>query len=45
MGNITRKVTEISSDFLADSQGNSFYKVKCRMERNYLMLKSGQKES
>ena len=29
--------------FLTDSQGNSFYKVKCQMERNYLMLKSGQK--
>ena len=36
-------MTEISSDFLTDSQGNSFYKVKCQMERNYLMLKSGQK--
>ena len=42
-GTLPGKVTEISSDFLADSQGNSFYKVKCRMERNYLMLKSGQK--
>lgn len=42
-GTLPGKVTEISSDFLTDSQGNSFYKVKCRMERNYLMLKSGQK--
>ena len=43
MGNIPGKVTEISSDSLTDCQGNSFYKVKCQMERNYLMLKSGQK--
>ena len=42
-GTLPGKVTEISSDFLIDSQGNSFYKVKCQMERNYLMLKSGQK--
>ena len=42
-GTLPGKVTEISSDFLTDSQGNSFYKVKCRMERNYLMLKRGQK--
>ena len=42
-GTLPGKVTEISSDFLTDSQGNSFYKVKCQMERNYLMLKSGQK--
>ena len=41
-GTLPGKVTEISSDFLTDSQGNSFYKVKCQMERNYLMLKSGQ---
>ena len=42
-GTLPGKVTEISSDFLTDSRGNSFYKVKCQMERNYLMLKSGQK--
>ncbi len=43
-GTITGKVTEISSDFLTDSQGeNSFYKVKCSMNRNYLMLKNGKK--
>lgn len=42
-GTLPGEVNEISSDFLTDSQGNSFYKVKCRTERNYLMLKSRQK--
>lgn len=42
-GTIPGKVKEISSDFLTDNQGNSFYKVKCQMERDYLTLKSGQK--
>lgn len=42
-GTIPGKIKEISSDFLTDNQGNSFYKVKCRMERDYLTLKSGRK--
>lgn len=42
-GTISGKVREISSDFLTDSQGNAVYKVKCNMERNYLILKSGKK--
>lgn len=42
-GTIPSKVKEISSDFLTDNQGNSFYKVKCQMERDYLTLKSGRK--
>lgn len=42
-GTIPGKVKEISSDFLTDNQGNSFYKVKCQMERDHLTLKSGQK--
>ena len=42
-GTIPGKVREISSDFLTDSQGNAVYKVKCNMERNYLILKSGKK--
>lgn len=42
-GTIPGKVKEISSDFLTDNQGNSFYKVKCQMERDYLTLKSGRK--
>lgn len=41
-GTIPGKVKEISSDFLTDGQGNSFYKVKCEMERNYLQLKNGR---
>lgn len=41
-GTIPGKVKDISSDFLTDSQGNSFYKVKCEMERDYLQLKNGR---
>lgn len=41
-GTIPGRVKDISSDFLTDSQGNSFYKVKCKMERDYLQLKSGR---
>lgn len=41
-GMIPGKVKDISSDFLTDSQGNSFYKVKCEMERDYLQLKNGR---
>lgn len=42
-GTLKGEVKEISSDFLTDGQGNAFYKVKCTMDRDYLMLKSGQK--
>lgn len=41
-GTLPGKVKEISSDFLTDSQGNSFYKVKCTMQRDYLQLKNGR---
>lgn len=41
-GSITGKVADISSDFLTDKQGNSFYKVKCSMEKDYLTLKNGR---
>ena len=41
-GTIPGRVKDISSDFLTDSQGNSFYKVKCEMERDYLRLKNGR---
>lgn len=41
-GTISGKVKDISSDFLTDGQGNSYYKVKCEMERDYLQLKSGR---
>lgn len=41
-GTIKGEVIEISSDFLTDSSGkNTFYKVKCSMERNYLTRKNG----
>lgn len=41
-GTLSGKVKDISSDFMTDSQGNSFYKVKCEMDRDYLQLKSGR---
>ncbi|RRD92577.1 HlyD family secretion protein [Bacteroides heparinolyticus] len=41
-GTIPGKVKDISSDFLTDSRGNSFYKVKCEMDRDYLQLKNGR---
>ena len=41
-GTIAGKVTEISSDFMTDASGNNaFYKVKCSMNRNYLIRKNG----
>jgi len=43
-GTIIGKVTEISSDFLTDQSGkNAFYKVKCHLEKNYLIRKNGTK--
>jgi multidrug resistance efflux pump len=43
-GTIPGQVTEISSDFLTDNSGNNaFYKVKCRMETNFLIRKNGVK--
>lgn len=42
-GTISGKVREISSDFLTNARGNSYYKVKCDMEKDYLELKSGRK--
>jgi len=41
-GTVEGKVKEISSDFLTDSKGQSFYKVKCDLARNYLQLKNGR---
>jgi len=41
-GNISGMVTEVSSDFLIDNNGNkAFYKVKCSMDKNYLLRKNG----
>jgi multidrug resistance efflux pump len=42
-GTIGGRVKEISSDFLTDSQGNAYYKVKCDMEKDHLELKNGRK--
>lgn len=42
-GSITGKVINISSDFLVNSQGSSYYKVKCSMDKDYLQLKNGRK--
>ena len=43
-GTVSGEVAEISSDFLTDSTGkNAFFKVKCRLEKNYLTRKNGAK--
>jgi multidrug resistance efflux pump len=43
-GSILGKVTDISSDFLTDNSGNNaFYRIKCSMEKNYLVRKNGVK--
>jgi multidrug resistance efflux pump len=43
-GSISGKVMDISSDFLTDNSGNNvFYRVKCHMEKNYLVRKNGIK--
>lgn len=38
-GTLTGKVTDISSDYIAEEQGNPYYKVKCKLEQDYLRLK------
>ena len=43
-GSISGKVTDISSDFMTDASENTlFYKVKCSMDKNYLLRKNGIK--
>jgi HlyD family secretion protein len=43
-GTIDGRVTDISSDFITDPTGqNTFYRVKCGMEKNYLVRKNGVK--
>lgn len=43
-GTVNGKVTEISSDFLTDQSGkNTFFKVKCCIEKDYLVRKNGAK--
>ena len=41
-GTVGGTVKDISSDFMTDKQGHSFYKVKCGMDRDYLQLKNGR---
>lgn len=38
-GTIPGTVDNISSDYMTDDKGNSYYKVKCRLDKNYLVLK------
>lgn len=38
-GTIPGVVKEISSDYMTDDKGNSYYKVKCQLKRNFLVLK------
>jgi len=41
-GMLDGEVMEISSDFLTDNSGsNAFYKIKCRIDKNYLTHKNG----
>ena len=43
-GMIAGEVAEISSDYLTNSSGKeAFYKVKCRMEKDYVERKNGTK--
>jgi multidrug resistance efflux pump len=43
-GTVEGKVVDISSDFFADNaSGNVYYKVKCSMEKEYLLHKKGLK--
>ncbi|MEN6354626.1 MAG: HlyD family efflux transporter periplasmic adaptor subunit [Bacteroidales bacterium] len=43
-GTIAGKVSDISSDFYFDDKTNgSYYKVKCELSRDYLLLKNGRK--
>ena len=42
-GSIRGEVTEISSDFLTDSNNKAFYQVKCKIEKDFLVRKNGVK--
>ena len=41
-GTVSGEVNDISSDFITDGQGNSYYKVKCSMDKTYLQRKNGR---
>ena len=38
-GTITGKVIYVSSDCMSDSNGNTYFKVKCQLQQNYLVMK------
>lgn len=43
-GLLTGNVSEVSSDyFLNQTDGTAFYKVKCKLDRDFLTLKSGKR--
>ena len=41
-GTVSGEVNDISSDCITDGQGNSYYKVKCSMDKTYLQRKNGR---
>ena len=43
-GMISGEVVGISSDYLTDGQGNAFFKVKCKLGRDYLTFKKTQRK-
>jgi membrane fusion protein, peptide pheromone/bacteriocin exporter len=43
-GTLQGRIVDISSDYMTDSKGNFYYKVKCKLPKNYLILrKNGMK--
>ncbi len=38
-GTLAGIVSDVSSDYMSEEQGNPYYKVKCRMDSNYLEMK------
>lgn len=38
-GTIMGSVIYISSDYMADSNGNTYFKVKCQLQQNFLVMK------
>ena len=44
-GTLEGSVQSISSDYIRDNNGKSFYKVKCKLNQNYLKLRNGKRTS
>jgi HlyD family secretion protein len=42
-GFLPAKIDEISDDILMDNSNSTFFRVKCKLSRNYLSLKNGYK--